>query len=147
MNMELDAISWKILTLLQQDGRASNASVARAVSMSVPAVTERIKRLEEQGVIAGYRAIIDESKLGRALTVFIQLSTPASRYKAFLAEAQQLDAIRECHHVTGEGSFIIRVLLSNVQELEPLIENLSQFGETKTSIVMSSPLVKTKVSA
>ena len=143
--MKLDKVSWKILSQLQLDGRASYASIARSVSMSLPAVTERIKRLEEQGIIEGYRAIIDESKLGRALTVFIHLSTPASRYRAFLDKAEQLDAIRECHHVAGEGSFIIRVLISSVQELEPLIEVLSEFGETKSSIVMSSPLLKTTV--
>ncbi|OMH28113.1 Lrp/AsnC family transcriptional regulator [Motiliproteus sp. MSK22-1] len=144
--MQLDTISWKILAQLQQDGRASYASIARSVSMSLPAVTERIKRLEEQGIIKGYRAIIDESKLGRGLTVFIHLSTPASRYKDLLSQAEQLDAIRECHHIAGEGSFIIRALISSVQELEPLIEVLSEFGETKSSIVLSSPLLKTTVS-
>ncbi|MEH6625689.1 MAG: Lrp/AsnC family transcriptional regulator [Motiliproteus sp.] len=144
--MKLDSISWKILSRLQQDGRASLASIARDVSMSLPAVTERIKRMEEQGIIEGYRAVINEAELGRTLKVFIQLKTPASRYRSFLDYAEQTEAIRECHHITGDGAFIIQVLIEDIRQLEPLVENLSSFGETKTSIVMSSPLMKTMIS-
>ncbi|MCW8887149.1 MAG: Lrp/AsnC family transcriptional regulator [Motiliproteus sp.] len=147
MISKVDSVGWKILSALQRDGRASYAAIAREVGMSLPTVTERIKRMEAEELIEGYRAIIDETKLGRTLTVFIQLKIPASLYKKFLEKAEKLEAIRECHHVTGDGAFIIKALMSEIRELEPLIATLSEFGETKTSIVMSSPIVKNGVPA
>lgn len=146
MNFEteslLDAVGWKLLRLLQENARQSYSELARKIGMSVPAVTERVRRMEDAGIITAYRAEVDPARLGRELTVFIELKTPASQYKRFLALAQKMPEIRECHHVTGGTAFIIRAIIPHIRQLEPVVETLSQFGETRTSIVMSSPVQK-----
>lgn len=138
----LDRIGWQLLRLLQEDGRQSYAELARQVGMSLPAVAERVRRLEEAGIITAYRAQVAPELLGMDLTVFIELTTPPNQYKRFLALAQKMPEIRECHHVTGSGSFIIRAIISGIRNLEPVVETLGQFGETRTSIVMSTPVDK-----
>ncbi|TFV91592.1 Lrp/AsnC family transcriptional regulator [Oxalobacteraceae bacterium OM1] len=138
----IDAVGWQLLRLLQEDARQSYAELARQVGMSVPAVAERVRRMEEAGIVTAYRAELAPDKLGLELTVFIELTTPPSQYKRFLAMAQKMPEIRECHHVTGSGSFIIKALIDGIRHLEPVVAKLGEFGETRTSIVMSSPVEK-----
>lgn len=137
-----DAVSWRLLEVLQANGRASFAELARAVGMSVPAVSERVRRLEEAGVIRGYHAELDPACIGLPVTVFIHLKTPASQYDRFLTMARATAEIRECHHITGEDAFIIRAVVASIGRLEEFIRQLSPFGTTRTSIVMSTPVLK-----
>ena len=134
----LDATGRRLVDLLQEDARLSYSELGRRVGLSATAVIERIRRLEEAGLITGYHAAIDASKLGVSLTAFVRLTTPPERYGAVRELALGETAVLECHHVTGEESFVLKVRVSSVAELEALIERLSRLGRTSTSIVMSS---------
>ncbi|HUN81478.1 MAG TPA: Lrp/AsnC family transcriptional regulator [Phycisphaerae bacterium] len=134
----MDQIDWLLLEALQKDARLSFAELARRAGMSAPSVTERVKRLEDAGVISGYHARVNSGELGRSLQVFIRLSMPGrdySRLRRFLAGASE---IAECHHVSGEEAFLIRAAVASVADLEKLIGKLSGFGHTTTSLVLST---------
>jgi len=136
----LDPTGKKLLAFLQQDARMSYSELGRQVGLSVTAVIERIRRLEETGLISGYKVELNREKLGLSVLAFVRLQTTPERYSAVLALIKTLPAVLECHHVTGEESFVLKLVVATVGELEPLIEQLSKFGQTSTSIVMSSPV-------
>ena len=138
----LDPTGRQLLLLLQQDARLSYSELGRQVGLSVTAVIDRIRRLEDAGLITGYQVELDREKLGLSVLAFVRLQTPPERYPAVLALGETLPAVLECHHMTGEESFVLKVVVATVAELEPLIEQFSQFGRTSTSIVMSSPVGK-----
>jgi len=138
----LDATAKRLLVLLQENARLSYSELGRQVGLSTTAVIDRIHRLEDAGLVTGYRAELDREKLGLSVLAFVRLQTSPERYPAVLALVETLPAVLECHHVTGEESFVIKLVVTTVAELEPLIEQLSQFGRTSTSIVMSSAVVK-----
>ncbi|NEQ97185.1 MAG: Lrp/AsnC family transcriptional regulator [Cyanothece sp. SIO2G6] len=141
----LDGIDWQILTLLQQDARLSFAEIGRQVKLSPPSVTERIRQMEEMGIILGYRATVNPKAIGLKLRVLIDLTTTPNQYPAIIQFMQACESIRSAHHVTGSASFRIEVLINSVQTLEVLVGQLSQFGHTATSLVLSSPVEKTIV--
>ena len=134
----MDAIDWVLLEALQKDARVPYAELARRVKMSAPSVTERVKRLEDAGIIAGYSARLDPEQLGRPLQVFIRVAMPNRdypRFRRFLSGALE---ITECHHVSGEEAFLLRAALASVPELEKLLGKLSAFGHTTTSLILST---------
>lgn len=141
MVFNLDEKDCLILSHLQQDARQSFAALGRQVGMSVPAVTERVRRLEDRGIIQGYRVTIDEAKLGRGQTVFIQAKVPSPQYTQFIQQCEQLDSVREAHHVTGDYAFFIKAVVADMLELEGLIGQLSRFGATHSTLVMSTRYV------
>ncbi|MBE2223496.1 MAG: Lrp/AsnC family transcriptional regulator [Anaerolineae bacterium] len=138
----LDPTSKQLLALLQQNARLSYSELGRQVGLSVTAVIDRMRRLEDAGLITGYQVTLDREKLGLSVLAFVRLQTIPERYPAVLALVETLPAVLECHHMTGEESFILKVVVATVAELEPLIELFSKFGRTSTSIVMSSPIEK-----
>ena len=138
----LDATAKRLLVLLQENARLSYSELGRQVGLSITAVIDRIHRLEDAGLITGYRVELDREKLGLSVLAFVRLQTIPERYPAVLSLVETLPAVLECHHVTGEESFVIKLVVTTVAELEPLIEQLSQFGRTSTSIVMSSAVGK-----
>lgn len=127
-----------MLTLLQRDARLSYAELGRKLKLSPPAAAERLRRLEDWGVITGYRAEINPLALGRTLLVYFRVTVSPKDYPKFKKLMTQLVEIHECHHITGAESFIVKARLRSVQELEPLIEKLTEFGPTVTSVVLSS---------
>ena len=135
---EPDAIDWQILQLLQKEGRLKYAELGQRVGLSAPAAAERVRRLEEAGIIEGYQANINLAKIGRPLTVFIRISVPVEKYPAFKQAVAQLPGLLEGHHIAGAESFLLKAALESVAHLEPLIEALSRYGQTTTSIVMST---------
>ena len=136
MNTKVDHHDRKILELLQQDARVSHAEIGRRVHLSQPAVSERIKRLEAQGVIAGYRAWVDPAKLGYTITAMVRVQTQAGRpYEAFVRECPE---IVECHTVTGDDCAVLRVLATGVQHLQRIVDALNRYGRTSTAIVLST---------
>jgi Lrp/AsnC family leucine-responsive transcriptional regulator len=138
----LDTTGKQLLTLLQEDARISYSELGRQVGLSVTAVIDRVRRLEDAGLITGYHTELSREKLGLSVLAFVTLQTTPPRYPDVLKLVETLPAVLECHHVTGEESFVMKVVVSGVEELEPLIEKFSKLGRTSTSIVMSSPVAK-----
>ena len=138
----LDPTGKRLLALLQGNARLSYSELGRQVGLSATAVIDRIRRLEDAGLITGYWMELDREKLGLSVLAFVRLQTTPARYPAVLALVETIPAVLECHHVTGEESFVMKIVVATVGELEPLIEQLSRFGPTSTSIVMSSPVGK-----
>ncbi len=138
--MNLDDLDWQLLELLQSDGRLTFSELGRRVSLSAPAVTERVRRLEEKGVITGYSASVDLTKLGLPIEAIVRAkvrSLDTARFReAVLALPQVLDA----DHVTGDECWLVRVGCQDTAELEELVERMQRYGETTTSLVFSSPV-------
>lgn len=135
-----DETDMRILEALQHDGRASYAELARTVSMSPSAVTERVRRLEESGVIRGYTAIVDPERLGLGILAFVRLRYPTSNYKPFHDLVATTPEIMEAHHVTGEDCFMLKVVARSMHHLETTTGRIAGLGPVTTSIVYSSPL-------
>jgi Lrp/AsnC family leucine-responsive transcriptional regulator len=125
---------------MQGSGRISMKDLGQTVGLTAPAVSERVKKMEDSGIISGYKAVIDFSKLGKTVSAFIDISMPSESYQKFLKFAKESDLIVECHHVTGGDSLIIKVLVDNISELELMIDEIKHFAKTNTSIILSSPI-------
>jgi len=138
----LDRIGLNILAVLQENARMPLARIGERVGLSSPAVAERVKKLEEAGVITGYHARIDPAVMGRSVAAFIELTTDARNYPAVKSLAAELTEITSCHHVSGEASFILHVRVDAVGDLEPLVARFSPLGQTRTAIVLSTPVDK-----
>lgn len=135
-----DATDWRILEVLQREGRASYAELARAVSMSPSAVTDRVRRLEEAGVIQGYAAVVDPERLGLPILAFVRLRYPNGNYKPFHDLVGTTPEILEAHHVTGDDCFVIKVATRSMAHLEEVSGKIGALGSVTTSVVYSSPL-------
>ncbi|PVX82867.1 AsnC family transcriptional regulator [Paraburkholderia unamae] len=136
----MDDLDWKVLSLLQENGRVTYTELARQVGLSVPAVTERVRRLEESGVIEGYSARVNPVAAGYPIMALIGITVQQSAKTKFLKLLGTIDEVLECHHVTGADSYVIRLVAASVADLERLIQRINLYGETRTSIVMSTPL-------
>jgi len=136
----IDATDWKLVGLLERNARTSFAELGRKLRLSPPAVAERVKRLEERGVIRAYHAEIDLSAMGRPLHVYLRAIIQPADYARFRKKVESLDSIFECHHVTGTESFVLRAALDSVPALEELIQQLTAFGPTTTSVILSTTL-------
>ncbi len=137
----MDTTDYKILEILQTRGRISMKDLGHLVSLTPPAVSERVKRLEENGIIEGYKAIINPSKLNKLVKAIINVEMKVQMHKKFLDLAKNENAIIECHHMTGEDCMTITVVVENTIELEKLLDKIQEVGNTRTSIVLSSPIV------
>lgn len=137
----LDATDWKLLRELQHDGRASLAELGRRVGLSAPAVSERMRRLEDAGVITGYRAQVNLGRLGLPVVALVRLTTsPSRRVEEVLEVLDAMPEVHECHRVTGNECFILKVALADMAHLEGVIDRLRPCGQTITSIVLSTPV-------
>ncbi|WP_372669746.1 Lrp/AsnC family transcriptional regulator [Amycolatopsis kentuckyensis] len=138
--MDLDDVDWQLLELLQEDGRLSFSELGRRVSLSGSAVTERVRRLEERGVITGYAARVDTSKLGLPIEALVRARVRSLDTPRFRTAVLPLPQVVAADHITGDECWILRVLCRNTAELESLVEKVQRYGETTTSLVLSSPL-------
>ena len=136
----IDATNRQLLGELQADARLSNAELGRRVGLSSPAVAERIRRLEHEGVIRGYRAEVDPRAVGLSLSVLVRVR-PAPRQLAVVAElARQSEEVVECHRVTGDDCFVMTAHVRDVEHMEQLIDRFAASGQTTTSIMQSAPV-------
>ena len=136
----LDAVNLRLIGELQADARLSLAELGRRVGLSAPAVTERLQRLRDAGVIVGYRTEVDPRALGFALSVVLRVR-PAPRQLAKVAEVARTSAeVVECHRITGEDCFFMKLHVRDVEHLEEVIDRFLPFGQTTTSIIQSSPV-------
>ena len=138
----IDSINAKLIEELQSDARTSVAELGRRVGLSAPAVAERLQRLEADGVIRGYRADVDPRALGYSLGAVMRIK-PAPRQLPKVAElARKTPQIVECHRVTGEDCFYMKVHVRSVEHLEEVIDRFTPYGQTTTSIIQSSPVAR-----
>jgi Lrp/AsnC family leucine-responsive transcriptional regulator len=136
----IDQIDEKIVGELLEDGRLPIAELGRRVNLSSPAVAERVKRLERTGVITGYRAQVDPRALGYELLAIVRVK-PAARQLPKIPElAAEIPQVVECHRITGEDCFYLKVYLRSIDELSGLLDQFLVYGETTTSIVNSTPI-------
>jgi Lrp/AsnC family transcriptional regulator, leucine-responsive regulatory protein len=140
--IELDGIAWKLIEFLQQNARQTFAELGRKVGLSTPAVAERVRRLEEAGVITGYHASLNIAKLGVPIRILVRLTIPGGDLQVSRAVTaiKELPEISKCHRITGAESFIIEADVVSIRHLEALIDRLSALGATSTSTVLSSPV-------
>src|SRR5689334_25223555 len=136
----LDDTDWRLLEALQSDGRASYADLGRLVGLSPSAVTERVRRLEESGVITGYRCEVDPERLGLAIRAQVRLRYPTANYRPFHDLLASTPEVVEAHHVTGEDCFVLTVLARSMRHLEEVSGRIGGLGAVTTSVVYSSPL-------
>ncbi len=138
--MELDKTSWAILACLQENARSSFADIGREVNLSAPAVAERMSKLEEAGIIQGYRIEVDYEKTGYALKALIAVTASSGKLIPFLNYVGKLDEVLECHRVTGNHCVYLKVVVENSGHLQELLARMTEYGETTTSIILSSPI-------
>lgn len=140
--VDLDAIAWKILEALQHNARLSFAELGRKVGLSTPAAAERVRRLEEAGVITGYHAQIDVAKLGMPIRVLVRLTIHGGdlQVSRTVTAIKEMTEVSRCHRITGAESFVIEADVVSIRHLEALIDRLSSLGATSTSTVLSSPV-------
>ncbi len=136
----LDEIDWKILDELQTDARISYAELGRRINLTTPAAIERVRKLEDAKIITGYRAEIDTAKVGLPITAFIRMSISGVDYSHIIEVVKKATEVLECHRGTGNDSFILKVAVGDVEHLQNLIDRLTPYGITTTSIVLSSPV-------
>lgn len=137
---ELDAVDLQIIGELTTDGRVSLAELGRRVNLSTPAVAERVRRLEQASVITGYRAQIDPRAFGYHLTAIVRINPAAGQLRRIAELAIELPQISECHRITGEDCFYLKLHLRSIDELPPLLDQFLLYGQTTTSIINDSPV-------
>jgi Lrp/AsnC family leucine-responsive transcriptional regulator len=139
-NGNIDTTDAKILRALAEDARVTMADLARKAGLSAPSVTERVRRLEEAGIVTGYAARIDPAALGLPLAAYVRIRPMPGQLEKVAEVLNGLDAIVECDRVTGEDCFIARAHVRSMQELERVIDAIIPFAMTNTSIIQSSPV-------
>lgn len=136
----LDLTNRRLLRELQADARLTIAELGRRVGLSSPAVSERLQRLERDGVIRGYRAEIEPRALGLALTTIVRIRPAPGQLQNVAELAQRTREVVECHRITGEDCYFIKAHVRDVEHLEEVIDHFVALGQTTTSIMQSSPV-------
>jgi Lrp/AsnC family leucine-responsive transcriptional regulator len=138
---QVDTLDEQILAALQANGRLTMKALAEQVGLSSPAMIERVRRLEERGVIAGYRAVIAPTALGRPITALVAATVDRGSYDSFLERIGAEPAVAECHRTTGEATYLVKVHVPDTAALEKLVDDLGAAGaRCETSLVLSSPV-------
>ncbi|RMI38325.1 Lrp/AsnC family transcriptional regulator [Actinomadura harenae] len=134
----MDATDWRILTELQRDARISFSELGRRVSLTAPAVAERVRRLSERGVVEGFAARINLERVGLPILAFVMIRFPGSDFREYVRRLEGVHEIVECHHVTGDDCFIAKVAARSMRHLEEVVSGLARFGSTSTTVVYST---------
>lgn len=136
----LDALNARILIELQKEPRLTMTELGRRVGLSAPAVTERVRRLEETRVIQSYNLEINPAALGLPIGAYIRIRPNSGQLPKIIELAQNIPEIVECHRVTGEDCFIMKVCLPNLEQLDRILDVFLVYGTTNTSLIQSSPV-------
>ena len=140
--MMLDKIDCELLSILQQEGRTKRNELAEKVGLSLPAVSERLRKLEEEGIIQGYYTRLDHRRLGKDITAFVVVTVDSSKhFPGFLEHILKLDDIQECHAITGDGTHLLKVRTENTEGLEILLSKIQSWQgvqKTSTNLVLST---------
>lgn len=146
LNNSIDNLNWQILRCLQGNARESFASIGREVGLTSPAVAERVKKLEDLGVINGYKAMVSHTLTGHQLKAIITLRAFMGKLKPFLETVKGFNEVINCYRVTGNENIVMEVVLKDQFHLERFIDKLIQYGETRTHIVLSDVVSNAPIS-
>jgi len=143
----IDSLNNRILQCLQEDARQSNTAIAKQVGVSSPAVGERIRKMEDAGILQGYKAIVNPEAMGYQLKAIITIRAFMGKLKPFLENVRKWEEVINCYRITGNENIVMEVVLRNQKHLEELIDRVITYGESKTQIVLShvvsyNPIVK-----
>jgi Lrp/AsnC family leucine-responsive transcriptional regulator len=136
----LDEVNVQLLAQLKADPRTTMSALARQVGMSAPAVTERVQRLEQAGVISGYELKIDPTALGYPVTVFVRVRITTGRLDRFSAFVTTVPEVVECYRITGDDCFLLKVHIPSLDELGDLLDRFMVHGNTTSSVVVGTPI-------
>ncbi len=138
----MDKIDVQILDILQRDGRIQRNKIAEKVGLTIPAISERMRKLEAKGIIDGYHAKVNNTAIGKDVTAFVfVITTPSKKYNSFVDNTQEVSDIIECHSITGEGSHLLKIQTDNTMTLEKLLQEIQSWDgvlQTRTYIALSS---------
>lgn len=140
LKSQLDEIDWQILCELQVDARLSYSELGRRINLSSPAVQERVRKLEDAGIIKGYHAELDLEQLGLSIKALIQMGGSCRDSPTFIEMVRGLPQVLQCHHVLGDKCFYLLVAVASMKDLELLIQRLYEYGETSTTVILTSPV-------
>ena len=140
----MDIYGRKLVDELQKNARLSVAELGRRIGLSPTATTERMRQMEDKGILRAYTVEIDREALGLEVMAFIRMSCNGLQYHRLLDFVQKLEEVRECHHLTGGDDLLLKVTTNNMNDLEALIEALLPYGTPVTSLVLSSPVERRK---
>ncbi len=135
--MKIDSLNEHILKCLQENARQSNAEIGRKVGISSPAVSERIKKMEDLGIITGFTTMVSPYEMGYQLKAIITLRAFMGKLKPFLVKVTSMDEVVNCYRITGNENIVMEVVLRNQKHLEEFIDQIISYGESKTQIVLS----------
>lgn len=137
---DLDDIAWRLLRALQEDARAPLKTLAQAAGLSVAATAERLKRLQDAGIAQRFSVEVDAAKAGYPVKAIVGITATQPGKKALLDRLRQAPEVLECHHVAGADSYTMTVVATGLADLERFIGTINGYGETRTSIVFSTPI-------
>ncbi|MCM3784847.1 Lrp/AsnC family transcriptional regulator [Neobacillus mesonae] len=135
--MKIDHIDMSILTELQRDARLSMRELGRLVNLSAPSVTERVKRLEEQGLIEGYTIKVNRKKLGFTMDCLIEVTLQHGDHKRFKAFIENYPTVLSCHRIAGKSCYMVLLTVSQLNEIEQFIDEISTYASTLTHVIFS----------
>jgi Lrp/AsnC family transcriptional regulator, leucine-responsive regulatory protein len=138
----MDEIDRRILNALEENARARFTELARKVGLSPAAVTERVRRMEEEGVIAGYHAILNASKIGWDVHAYVSVKAPQEQIGEVIALARTTPEVKQAHRIAGANTFLLRVVARTESDLERIMQELGRLGTTEAAVVVSTPVEK-----
>lgn len=141
-NYEIDDRAWQLLLALQQDGRAPLKALAQAAGLSLPATAERLRRLQEAGVVRSVGAELDAARAGYPVRAIVGATVQQPGKAQFIERLRQAPEVLECHHVAGADSYLFTVVARSLEDLERFLGAINGYGETRTSIVFSTPIAR-----
>lgn len=141
----MDEVDLGLLSALQDDARATYAELGRTVGLSAPAVAERVRRLEASGIISGYHAEVDLKKAGYGIVAFVRLNSAPDLAPQLERMARDTSEVLEFHRVTGTEGYVLKVAVTSIEHLERIVVKFLPYGNTTTSIVLSSPVTWRKI--
>lgn len=141
-SLQLDTKAWALLSALQEDGRAPLKTLALAAGLSIPATVERLKRLKEAGVVRSIGAELEPAAAGYPVRAIVGITVQQPGKKAFIDKLRRAPEVLECHHVAGADSYVMTVVARSLSDLERFLASVNGYGETRTSIVFSTPIAR-----
>lgn len=138
----LDESGLEILRALQDNARISFAELGRKVGLSAPAIGDRVRKMEEAGIIAGYHARVNSAKIGNPVTAYARLRVDREHFQRIIALARDLPEVRECHHAAGDDAFLLKLVASSEARLNDILQAFRRFGDVHTLMILSTPVEK-----